>query len=160
MKPIFGPIQKSKLAILFFVVPAAAMLIVAVFLAAEDTGSFIAGLRSPTVAFCATLALGLVIWGVVFMSKPIVTLTADGVDFPNGRRLAWADIASLTAGQSTSTVVSANTPPRKVVHEVTRLHHHSGEVIKIPTTWAAIGPQPANERIKAAFDAARRQKNT
>lgn len=143
------------MSLLFFVVPAAASVATGLFLGAQDSGSFVLALQSPTFLICAALGVAALIWGGVFVSRPIVTLTQDGVDWPNGRKVAWADVQSAVAGQTEATAMSANAPARSVVHEVVRLNRTDGEIVKIVTTWAAIGPEQANDQIIAAFDASR-----
>ncbi|WP_159453147.1 hypothetical protein [Pseudooctadecabacter jejudonensis] len=90
------------------------------------------------------------------MSRPIVTLTPDGVDWPNGRTLKWTQVTAVEAGQEITNAPSQSGATRQTVHEVTRLFHGDGEESKITTTWAAIGPQAANDRIAEAFAQSRK----
>ena len=148
--PPYGPLKKSPLALLFFIVPAFAMCGMALWLALEDAASLAAALTAPVFVICAILGAASLVWGAVFLSRPIVTLTPDAVVWPNGRRLPWSDVSAVGAGQSTTSVASTQSATRTVVHEVMRLSHGK-DTTKIVTTWAAVGPEAANNRIAAAF---------
>ena len=105
----------------------------------------------PIVVICLILAIIAVIWGVVFIRRPVVTLTPGAIVLANGRSIDWADIKTAQEGQETTVAPSQSSGSRSTTHEVVRLFHHSGEVTKIVTTWAKIGPQAANDKILAAF---------
>ena len=137
---------------LIFAVPASAVFGISLGLVVQETGSFAVAFGTPTVMLMGVLALVILIWGVVFVARPVVTLTSDGLLWPNGRELLWADVEGIDVGQSTSTAVSVNLPARNVVHEVVNLRHKDGALTKIVTTWAADGFQFANDQIQAAFD--------
>lgn len=137
---------------LVFAVPTSAVFGISLGLVVQETGSFEVAFGTPTVMLMGVLALVILIWGLVFVARPIVTLTSDGLLWPNGRKLLWVDVEGIEVGQSTSTAVSANAPARNVVHEVVTLRHKDGALTKIVTTWAADGFHSANDQIQAAFD--------
>lgn len=108
------------------------------------------------VAISLVLAIAALVWGGVFMSRPIVMLTREGVERPDGRKLKWAQVTAVEAGEETTNAPSQSGANRQTVHEVTRLFYGDGEVSKITTTWAAIGPQAAGDRIAEAFAQSRK----
>lgn len=152
MNTPYGPIRKTPFSLLFFAVPALVIFGIALAMMAQQTGSITSALRSPTVLICGVLAVFALGWGCWFLSRPIVTLSTEMVTFPNGVSLKWSDIADVQAGKTTASVADADSGTSNVVHEVIRLHH-GDNVTKIVTTWAASGPEVANARIQAAFDA-------
>lgn len=147
----YGVIRKTPWLFLIFAVPALAIGGIGFALVWQETGSLADTVKSGTVAITALLGVATLIWGVVFTSRPIVELTPKAMVWPGGRRLNWPELASVEAGQTNTTVVSANTGRRNVVHEVMHLQHLDGQTTKLVTTWAAIGPQAANDRIADAF---------
>ena len=151
MNAPYGPIKKSPLSILFFLVPAVAIVAIALWLTMQDAKSLGSALGSPVVLICAALAIAALVWGGFFVVRPIVTLTENAIEWPDGRTLAWGAITKLEAGQFKANAPSGDSTSA-TVHEVMRVYH-GDDMHKIVTTWAAIGPQAANDRIMAAFNA-------
>ncbi|WP_296420787.1 hypothetical protein [Pseudooctadecabacter sp.] len=151
MSDLYGPIKKSPMSLLLFAVPALAVVGIAVAISVPDAETFGAAFMTPTVFLSAVLAIAALIWGGIFISRPVITLTPEGVEWPDGRKLAWAQITAVDAGQEVTNAPSQNGGNRETVHEVTRLFHGDGDQSKITTTWAEIGPDAANDRIAAAF---------
>lgn len=114
-----------------------------------DTGSFLAVPGDGVVQVSAVLALAILIWGAVFMSKPVITVTPDALVWPSGKTVSWTAVTKVDEGQTTATIASANEGARSVVHEVVRVYYGENEMIKIVTTWAAGGPKAANDLIIA-----------
>lgn len=155
MTDIYGPIRKSPFSILFFLIPAGAILGIAVGLVVTESGSFAAVPYDGVVQVCAVLAAALLVWGGVFMSRAIITVTPDALVWPDGKTVNWTAVTKVEEGQTTATVASANTGARAVVHEVVRVYYDDNKMTKITTTWASVGPKVANDLIIAAFNASR-----
>lgn len=157
MSAPYGPLKKSKLSLLLFVVPAAALVGVSVAIAMMDGLPLGEAIASPVVLVVAGLSALILIWGGIFMSRPIVTLTPEGVQWPNGRQLLWSEVESLDAGQEITNAPNQSSGARQTTHEVTRLFDGEGNMTKITTTLAAIGPEAANAQIADAYSLSRQQ---
>lgn len=147
----YGSLKKSPLSLLLFVLPAVAIVGISGALALMEAETMSAAFGSPAVLVACGLAVLIVIWGGVYMSRPIVTLTKDGVEWPGGRTLLWSQIDRIDAGQEVTVAPTQNTGTRQTTHEVTRLFHGDEDMTKITTTLAADGPQAANARIAEAY---------